>query len=101
MPSSASSLVTSVAVKMGGRAAALVVSRNWRRRGVCLPSEKRFRRVRERDWVMMEVVSLASVKSGQSRTMCDGSHDCDPHGHRSVSGGSDGRNLAAYEPVNA
>ena len=51
--------------------------------------------------MIMEVVSLASVKSGQSRTMCDGSRDCDLHRHQSVSGGSDGRNLAAYEPVNA
>ena len=67
---------------------------------MCLPSEKRLRRVRERERVIMEVESLASVKSGQSRIMCDGSRDCDPHGHRSVSGGSDGRNLAAYEPVN-
>ena len=66
---------------------------------MCLPSKKRLRRVRERDWVMMEVVSLASVKSGQSRITCDGSRDCDPHGHWSVSGGSRGRNLAAYELV--
>ena len=68
---------------------------------MCLPSEKRLRRVRERDCVIMEVVSLASVKSGQSRMMCEGSRDRDPHGQWSVSGGSAGRNLAAYDPVNA
>ena len=101
MPSSASSSVTSVAVKVGGRAATLVHSKKVRRRGICLPSEKRLRRVRERDWVMMDVVSLASVKSGQSRITCEGSRDCDPHGHRSVSGGSEGRNRAAYDPVKA
>ena len=95
MPSSASSSVTSVAVKTGGRAAALVISKNWRRRGMCLPSEKRLRRVRECDEVTMEVVSLASVKRGQSRRMCEGVREFDPHGQQSVSGGSEGRNLAA------
>ena len=66
---------------------------------MCLPSEKRLRRVREQDGVMMEVVSLASVKRGQSRMMCDGSCAREPHGHCSVSGGSEGRNLAVYDPV--
>ena len=67
----------------------------------CFPSEKSCWRVRVREGVIMEVVSLASVKRGQSRMMCVGSRVGEPHRHRSVSGGSAGRNRATYDPVKA
>ena len=48
-----------------------------------------------REGVIMDEVSLASVKRGQSRMMCVGSRAGEPHGHRSVSGGSAGQKRAA------
>ena len=101
MPSSASRSVTSVTVKMGGWAATLVDSRNVKRCGMCLLSKKRFQRVRDWEWVTIDVESLTSVKRGQSRMMCEGSRVCEPHGHQRVSGGSEGWKHVVYDPVNA
>ena len=80
---------------MGGCAAALVVSRKERRRGVNFPLEKRSRRVKACEGVMILVIDLASSNRGHSRMMWVGERVTAPQGHRRVSGGSEGRNRAA------
>ena len=76
---------------MGGRAAAQEVSKNVRRRGAYLPSERRLRRERVCEGVVIFDFALSSANREHSRMMWVGERVGSPHGQRMVSGGSDGR----------
>lgn len=82
---------SSIVVTRGGWAAAHEDSRNERRRGVYLPSERRFLKERVCEGVVILETALALAQRGHLRIRWVGEHMTSPQWQRVDSRGSEGQ----------